>query len=571
MKNKKQVLIRNFAAIQMLFLFYAGFSFSLNIGDSFPSFSIPNPLKPYECDYLGIECGKDFSLKNLQQNVIVVEFFNVHCFTCRMQVEVFNDLFLSIKKDPTLSEKVRILGIAVRNYSEEVAEFKENLGVLYPILPDPQKVIFKMTRDFQGIPHAYILRKDEKCFIIDYHAGGAFSKDKYLSSIKIALRDKLSGVRQWNKVQGYSFISGGKSFDEKSFEGKKVILYFPIDKINPLAIDIRNTENQIGVLYKIKNKYPGINIVVFKYPGFLAELLKKFQPSSFYTVEQGDGKAVKTFGSPDEPTIYYINEFGRIAFKGDSITLSSVHNIIIGSEYIPVPDISEEDIINLIEEHIEKLGIKVISTEKVTMENRNLVYITTTFPRRGGIFLFSRLESKPSLCDVCHDSHFIYIIDQEGTIKDFIPVKLTKLENTLWSEDDIKKTKKSIVGKSILGKFPFNPKVDAVTAATMTTSLVFEALSEGKDVFGEFKDYNFRRKFWEQICFKNICKIKQAIRQKKKAPGFKGRDDKVTHNLLSEIEMPECPLQGEYIVPAVEILPEVDILCSVHGYNSQGC
>jgi len=70
----------------------------------------------------------------------------------------------------------------------------------------------------------------------------------------------------------------------------------------------------------------------------------------------------------------------------------------------------------------------------------------------------------------------------------------------------------AIVGRSIFDKFPFDPKVDAVTEATMSSSIVFEALGEGKDIFGEFKGHNFRSQYWKRVCFNNLCQIKRVIR-----------------------------------------------------------
>jgi len=563
MKSTRVISAMFFASIHLLLS--SGVALSVNLGDPFPLFTLNNNLAPEECFYLGIECERDFAIDDLLHDIIIIEFLNVYCHTCREQVDVFNELYSSIENDPVLSENVCLLGIAVGNSAPEVKEFKENFGAFYPVLSDPRKAVFKMTGNIQGTPHTYILRREEKHYIIDYHAGGASSKDRYLATIKLALRSRISGVKPGNKVQPYSFASGGKYYDEKSFEGQRVILYFPNEKKYPLNMDARNTENQIAILHKINKQFPKINIIVFQYPEFPAVLRETMKASSVYTVERPDEKLMHTFGSPNRPTVYYINEFARIGFKGDSITLYNVDEIVKGKEYAPKPVINEAEITALIERQVEKLGKKIIRTEKLFLESGDFIYVTFASPRQEGIYFFSRLEIRPSLCDVCHDSHFIYILDQQGIIRDFIPIQMTKQDNMPWSDEDINKIKKNITGKSIFETFPFNPKVDAVTAATMSTSLVFEALNEGGLIFGEFKDYKFRSEYWKQVCFRNICKIKQAVKKKTKAMGIKGSTDKAAKEVLSEIELSACPLRGEYLVL------DSDILCSVHGFNTNSC
>jgi hypothetical protein len=559
-------LIVEFITIQFLFLLLAGFAFSLNIGDPFPSFTTDNNLSPDECLNLGIECDKYFSFEQLQQECIVVEFLNVYCHTCRMQVEIFNDLFIAVEKDPVLLGHVAIIGIAVGNTSVEVDEFRKNFGALYPVIADPKKKIFYMTGNIQGTPHTYILKKEEEHFIIDYHAGAVSSKDRYLSTIKLAFRSSFAGTNTGNKAPGYSFVSGGILYDENKFEGRKVILYFPAVKKYPVDIDVRNTNNQIEILHKILVEFPDISVVVFEYNGFPVDLEKEIVKFSFIMAETEDKTLHDVFASPDQPTIYYINDHGRIVYKGDSITLYNAQDILKGTEYKPPPVINDKDVIKLIDESMGRLGNKVLSTEKLIMDDSKAIYVTKLFPENSGVYLFSLLESRPSLCDVCHDTHYIYIIDRNGRIIDFIPVRLTKLNNISWSEEDLKKIKDSVVGRNIFENFSFNPKVDAVSTATMTSSLVFESLNLGKNVLEKFKDYGFRSEFWKQRCFENICKIKNKFEQMNKLNKINiVLNEETLNKLMSDGKLSRCPLDGMYFVL------DGDILCSVHGLNTYGC
>jgi peroxiredoxin len=563
---KRNIIFLIFLIVAILVFIQVGAdtAYSISIGEPFPPFTQTNTLDIEECSYLGIDYEEDFSLNDLRNEVIVVELLNAYCDTCRLQVEVFNDLFLKTKKDPEFSGKVSFVGIATGNSFEEVRDFKEKFGALYPIIADQQRKFFTAIGGIQRIPYVYVLRKDEKGFVLESHTRGGSSKDKYLSMIRFVLRGTMSGVEQGNKAPEYTIISGGKSYDEKSFEGKRIILYFPVDKKYPLAIDTRNTENQVKILHKILNTFPDVIVILFESPGLSlnAEILMK--SSSFYIAQQEGKNPFDTFRSPNEPTLYYINEFGRVAFRGDSITLHNAQEIMEGNEYTPTPDMEEEDITYLIEEHIEKFG-EVVSTEKFMINNEKKIYITPLSPKNLGVYLFSRLESSPSLCDVCHDSHFIYIIDQKGIILDFIPVQLTKKGNISWSEKDVQKVKDTFVGRSIFEDFRFNPKVDAISTATLTASLVFEAFNQGKAIFRDFKYYKFRWKYWEQICHKNYCNIIRKIEQLKKDNKDFILNDASLYTVMSEYNLAGCPLHGKYIVIGG------DIVCSVFGMHTHEC
>ena len=137
-------------------------AFSLQVGEPFPEVTMTNTLAPDELVALKAKAGKEIALKDIGYKIILIEFLNVYCHTCRGQVPIFNDLYAAIKKDPVLSKSVCMLGIAVGNSLEEVNEFKKIYGAVYPILPDTQKAVFNMTGNIHGTPQTYILSGDNK-------------------------------------------------------------------------------------------------------------------------------------------------------------------------------------------------------------------------------------------------------------------------------------------------------------------------------------------------------------------------------------------------------------------------
>ena len=152
---------------------------------------------------------------------------------------------------------------------------------------------------------------------------------------------------------------------------------------------------------------------------------------------------------------------------------------------------------------------------------------------------------------------------------DFVPIHLTKYGNTLWTSQDTKYLKSRIKGTSIFSSIPFNPKVDAVSTATMSSSLIFEGVNEGKQVFADATDYGFRASYWRSQCFANICLIKKALAEQGPEVLRNVRPGEALTGLLEgrfpEGGVPECTLEGSYL-----LLGE-DVLCSNHVMNLEGC
>ena len=545
-------------------------SFSLQVGEPFPEFTMASTLAPDELAYLKAPAGRELSLKDIGHKIILIEFLNVYCHTCRGQVPIFNDLYAAIKKDPVLAKSVCMLGIAVGNALEEGNEFKKTYGAVYPILPDPQKAVFNMTGNIHGTPQNYIVSGDKERFIIYYHAGAVSTPEPYVRALQAALRGEITGTEPGNKVPPYSFSSNDKSYREKDFTGKKALLYFPARKKYDLPSDTRSPQAQLEILSQAAIEFPDVQFIIFPSPEFSKAALDKIKKPNVYFPETADRQIYQVFAPTEAPYIYYVNQYGRISFAGPSITLMNAQEIVKGKEYKTVPPLSSAEIIKLIEKEITGLGEQIVSTEQVTLENGVDIYVTMLAPRTRGAYLFSRVESKMSVCDVCHDSHFIYIFDQKGIIRDFIPIALTKWGNVPWTPADIKKMKGGLVGKSIFEPFVYHPKVDAVSTATMTSSLIFEALRQAKANFADFKSYQFRKEHWEAICFHNMCVIQDAMEQMKKAglnPLRSGTeiDFEQMKKFLPGGVIPVCPLKEKYL-PMGEV-----ILCSAHGINLKGC
>jgi peroxiredoxin len=545
--------------------------FTVGVGDTFPDFTLSNNLSPEDLEYLGIEGRDSFGLGDLPHSIAVIELLNVYCHTCRLQVPVFNALMAELMNDEVLRDKVTVLGITVGNSEQEVVDFKRDFGARYPIVADSNKSVYTELGAFGGTPQTYITVKEGgEWFVIDYHAGAVKSHERYLRKIKSVFRRELVGTDLGFRAPPFELNYGGEVLTNARFQGKRVLLYFPSGRSFPLEGDMREQGRQAEILRDIVTELGADLIVV----GFLSEVLSegargKLAGERIYLAEDKRGEVISRYEVGQGPQVFFLNESGRIVFKGEYILLQTARKIVLGETFELKPNLAEEEIKARVSAGMEESAGKIGELVSHTLENGEQIFVGLPSEGDSESPLFAKVVSKLSVCDVCHDIHFIYILDQEGTIIDFVPIHLTKYGNTLWTSQDTKYLKSRIKGTSIFSSIPFNPKVDAVSTATMSSSLIFEGLNEGKQVFADATDYGFRASHWRSQCFANICLVKKALAEQ--GPEVLGdvRPGEALTGLLEacfpEGGVPECPLEGSYL-----LLGE-DVLCSNHGMNVEGC
>jgi thiol-disulfide isomerase/thioredoxin len=151
------------------------------------------------------------------------------------------------------------------------------------------------------------------------------------------------------------------------------------------------------------------------------------------------------------------------------------------------PPVGEEELMAKAKEGMESTGGKVLKIEKISLKDGDWIYLGKVDFGTSQKNLFSKLASRRAVCDICHDTFFIYTFDSEGKVIDIVPVQLTKIDNLNWTEEDIKKLKTRTLGRSILGPFTFDPKVDSVSGATVTAVLIFDSLDKAKEIFALLK------------------------------------------------------------------------------------
>ncbi len=149
------------------------------------------------------------------------------------------------------------------------------------------------------------------------------------------------------------------------------------------------------------------------------------------------------------------------------------------SESIVIP-VSEEELMETVRQALSAGGVPSSSIKKVVLEEFGPVYMATVENRKSPVF--ARFVARRVPCGDCHDVFFVYSFDNVGFLK-FIPVFITKRYNHMWNAQDAAKIERRFVGKPFQERLAFDPSIDAVTSATMSSKIVFHSLNETRDVY----------------------------------------------------------------------------------------
>ncbi|MDW7682403.1 MAG: hypothetical protein SCK70_17695, partial [bacterium] len=96
----------------------------LKIGDSFPDIKFEGSLNLLDRNYLGLSDSSNFTLHDIQANLIFVEFLNKFCVHCQQQAVILNELFEDIQRDSLLRNQVKMLGVGMGNSRYQMQTYR---------------------------------------------------------------------------------------------------------------------------------------------------------------------------------------------------------------------------------------------------------------------------------------------------------------------------------------------------------------------------------------------------------------------------------------------------------------
>jgi len=313
------------------------------------------------------------------------------------------------------------------------------------------------------------------------------------------------------KEQTYWGIPQKKSFSIKEIRGNLILIEF----ISTYCVSCQRQAPIFNELYSSIEKDPGLKGRV-KIIGVAAgnnrtevEIYKKEYKVPYPIISDSKFDAHAAVGSPRTPFTIWVRketqgkgivvsthlglmdlksamEETKAVLQYNLALLKPKKGIIYEGDALK-PPLSEEELMAKAREGMESSGGKVLKIEKISLKDGDWIYLGKVDFGTYQKNLFSKLASRRAVCDICHDTFFIYTFDREGKVIDIVPIQLTKVGNLNWTEEDVKKIKTRTIGRSILSPFTFDPNVDSVSGATITAVLIFDSLDKAKQIFEKLK------------------------------------------------------------------------------------
>ena len=137
------------------------------------------------------------------------------------------------------------------------------------------------------------------------------------------------------------------------------------------------------------------------------------------------------------------------------------------------PDLTHAQLEDLVLASMERAGYGSVGLYTVDLPDGDKVYVGES--GRGKVF--SRVISRLPVCDVCHPIHFVLTVSAAGKVVDFDSINVTKYWNKEWTLEEIDWMRNKLLGQSVLEDRLFDPEVDAVSTATISSSLIFDSMS----------------------------------------------------------------------------------------------
>lgn len=155
------------------------------------------------------------------------------------------------------------------------------------------------------------------------------------------------------------------------------------------------------------------------------------------------------------------------------------------------PLYGEQELETLVRKAFIDTGGSLVEFARVDLRSGRRVYAALVRKGQNVARLFAEVASRQSVCDICHDVHFIYLFDTAARIVGFEPLQVTKYGNVLWNEEEAAKMRRRVVGQYLTAPRPFDPKVDAVTSATISSAIIFDSIAQGQALLEELRDKGY--------------------------------------------------------------------------------
>ena len=152
---------------------------------------------------------------------------------------------------------------------------------------------------------------------------------------------------------------------------------------------------------------------------------------------------------------------------------------------------NEDELLKKARESMSGPKWRVLGVAKVKLPGEEEIYVGEIQTGNLKSYLFAKLASRAPTCDICHATHFFYTFNEKGMIINFFPLQVTKFDNLPWEAQEVGKMKQRLIGRSILQPSDFDPQVDSVSTATMTSALIVDSVNKAKALYQGLKSEGY--------------------------------------------------------------------------------
>jgi hypothetical protein len=143
-----------------------------------------------------------------------------------------------------------------------------------------------------------------------------------------------------------------------------------------------------------------------------------------------------------------------------------------------VHDPPPAEIASRVRESFRRSGLTAPEVAEFLLPSGERLFTATEGTRR----LWVRLLRRSPVCDVCHPVHFLITFDGGGRVTDFDALWVTKYGNEPWTGEEVEFLRRRLVGLSVRERRPFDAATDAVTSATISSSLIFDSVGRTGEI-----------------------------------------------------------------------------------------
>jgi peroxiredoxin len=153
------------------------------VGNVFPDIELQKSKNSVDLTYLGLSGSGTFRVQQIKADVVIIEIFSMYCPYCQGEAPNVNKLYSLIENNPSLKNKIKIIGIGINNSLFETDIFKKKYNVAFPLIPDDEFKLHKIIGQVRTPYFIAVKLKGGKAEVIYSKLGALENNNVFLEQI----------------------------------------------------------------------------------------------------------------------------------------------------------------------------------------------------------------------------------------------------------------------------------------------------------------------------------------------------------------------------------------------------